>query len=117
MTTETNGLERALEARYYTDPELFAREHERIFHRTWQFAGHVSQIERPGDYFTFELGGQNLFTIRTADGEVRTQHETPGVPGAIGFLNEDGEFELKTEIKGDRIDGAQRARRADAGHE
>ena len=73
MTTmQANGLERALDARYYTDPELFARERDKIFHRTWQFAGHVSQIERPGDYFTFELGGQNLFTIRASDGAVRT---------------------------------------------
>jgi phenylpropionate dioxygenase-like ring-hydroxylating dioxygenase large terminal subunit len=73
MTTmQANGLERALDARYYTDQALFARERERIFHRTWQFAGHASQIEGPGDYFTFEVSGQNLFTIRSADGSVRT---------------------------------------------
>ena len=73
MTTmQANGLETALDARYYTDPELFARERDKIFHRTWQFAGHISQVERPGDYFTFELGGQNLFTIRASDGAIRT---------------------------------------------
>ena len=47
------GLIRALEARYYTDPAIFAREAERVFFRTWQFAGHVSQLAKPGDYFTF----------------------------------------------------------------
>ena len=73
MTTmQANGLERALDARYYTDPQMFAREHERIFHRTWQFAGHVSQIENIGDYFAFEICGQSLFAIRGADGSVRT---------------------------------------------
>jgi hypothetical protein len=41
-----------------------------------------------------------------AHGEVRTKPATPGLAGAIGFLNELGEFELKTEIKGDFIDGA-----------
>ena len=47
------------------------------------------------------MNGQPL-----SKGEVRTQHMTPGVAGAIGFMNEQGEFVLKTEIKGDFIDGA-----------
>jgi len=75
MTTmhsnSANGLERALEARYYTDPDLFEREKSRIFYRTWQFAGHISQLEKPGDYFTFEICGQNLFVLCGSDGDVR----------------------------------------------
>ena len=47
---------RSLEARYYTDPAIYAREMEGLLSRTWQFAGHVSQVEKPGDYFTFEIG-------------------------------------------------------------
>lgn len=63
---------RALDAAYYTDPAIFAREKERLFFRTWQYAGHVSQIVAPGDYFTFQLFDQSLFTIRDGDGEIRT---------------------------------------------
>ena len=33
---------RTLDARYYTDPEVFRIEHNGLFARTWQFAGHVS---------------------------------------------------------------------------
>jgi phenylpropionate dioxygenase-like ring-hydroxylating dioxygenase large terminal subunit len=66
------ALERALDARYYTDPEIFALERERIFFGTWQYAGHVSQVQNPGDYFTFGICEQNLFTIRGNDGALRS---------------------------------------------
>ena len=62
---------RALEAHYYTDPAIFAREAERIFFRTWQFAGHTSQLDKPGDYLTLRLIDQGLFLMRGSDGAVR----------------------------------------------
>ena len=74
VKAETGGVERALDARYYTDAEMFERERARIFHRTWQYAGHVSSLEKPGDYFTFEICGQNLFAIRDREGAVRVFH-------------------------------------------
>ena len=61
----------ALDAAHYTDPTRFEREQERIFRRTWQFAGHVSQLERPGDCFALELHGRSLFCVRGRDGVVR----------------------------------------------
>ena len=39
-----DGLIRTLEPRYYTDPEIFRVEMEGLLARTWQFAGHVSQV-------------------------------------------------------------------------
>ena len=47
----------SLEARYYTDPAIFEAEREGVLARTWQFAGHASQVENPGDYFAFEMAG------------------------------------------------------------
>ena len=61
----------ALDAAHYTDPALFEREQECIFRRTWQFAGHVSQLERSGDYFALELHGRSLFCVKDRDGGVR----------------------------------------------
>ena len=61
----------ALEAVHYTDPACFEREQDRIFRRTWQHAGHVSQLERPGDYFALDLHGRSLFCLRGRDGVVR----------------------------------------------
>lgn len=61
----------SLEARYYTDPDIFAKERSGVLARTWQFAGHASDISEVGQYFTFEIAGENLFAIRGADGIAR----------------------------------------------
>ena len=61
----------SLEGRYYTDPAIYAEEVRGLFSRTWQFAGHVSQLKKPGDYFTFELAGESLFCVLGRDGETR----------------------------------------------
>jgi len=66
-----SGPTRSLDARYYTDPTIFQQERDGVLARTWQFAGHISQVENIGDYFTFEIAGENLFAIRTQDGTIR----------------------------------------------
>ena len=67
-----NGnLIRALEPNYYINPDIFAREKQTLLAMTWQFAGHVSQVRNIGDYFTFEIAGENLFCMRGNDGEIR----------------------------------------------
>ena len=63
---------RSLEARYYTDPLIYAKEQAGLLARSWQFAGHASLVEKSGDYFTFEIAGQGLFCVRDRDGEIRT---------------------------------------------
>ena len=62
----------ALEADQYTDPAVFELEQAHLFRRTWQYAGHISQLDAPGDYFAFELHGRQLFCVRDRDGDVRT---------------------------------------------
>ena len=68
MSTE---LVHALDAVHYTDAARFEREQERIFRRTWQYAGHVSQLRRPGDYFALDLHGRSLFCVKDGEGVVR----------------------------------------------
>lgn len=60
----------SLEARYYTDPEIFKKEQQGLLAQTWQYAGHVSQVQHAGDYFTFEIAGESLFCVRTRDNEL-----------------------------------------------
>ena len=62
---------RSLEARYYTDPAIYRAEQAGLLARTWQFAGHASQLQNPGDYFTFQIAGEELFAILGRDGQVR----------------------------------------------
>lgn len=67
----SSPLTYALEPRYYTDSAIYQREQQGLMATTWQFAGHCSQVQRPGDYFTFELAGERLFCIRDQAGELR----------------------------------------------
>lgn len=62
---------RSLAARYYTDPQIFEVETAGVLARTWQFGCHLSDIENPGDYATFEIAGESLFAIRGQDDKVR----------------------------------------------
>ncbi len=66
-----DGLVRALDPRYYLDPEVYQRELGGMMAATWQYAGHASQLQNKGDYLTFEIAGQNLFCIRNGNGEIR----------------------------------------------
>lgn len=61
----------ALDASHYVDPVQFQLERERVFHRSWQFAGHASQLARPGDYIAFDLHGRSLFCVKDREGQIR----------------------------------------------
>ncbi len=57
----------SLPAGYYTDSEILAREHERIFYRCWNFVGHRSQFRKPGDFVTCKVGDESIIVIRDRD--------------------------------------------------
>ena len=61
----------ALEPHLYTDPGVLELEQELIFERTWQLAGHVSSLPRPGSYLTARAGTQPVLVIRDEDGGLR----------------------------------------------
>lgn len=60
-----------LPALVYVDPEVYAREKERIFPRTWQIVGRRDQVAKPGDYFTVDLFDNPLLFVRGPDGALR----------------------------------------------
>ena len=51
---------RGLAARYYTDPDIFAAEMERVFARSWVMVGHVSQVAEPGTIITVAVGDESV---------------------------------------------------------
>lgn len=61
-----------LAATYYTDPEVYADERRKIFHQSWQYVAHVSEVAEPGQYVTAEIAGQRIFVMRSAEGELRS---------------------------------------------
>jgi carnitine monooxygenase subunit len=64
-----------LPPRCYSDLEVLAREHERIFRRSWAYVGHVGQVENPGDHLVANVAGVPIVVVRGKDGAAR------------GFLN------------------------------
>ena len=47
----------ALEQAFYTDADIYERDINEIFLKSWLYAGHVSEIPHVGDWFLFELAG------------------------------------------------------------
>lgn len=58
----------------YTCPDFARLEWERMWTRTWLCAGRESDLDRPGDYFTFEIGPESILVIRQPDGSVAARH-------------------------------------------
>ena len=61
---------RALDQDFYTDPDIYQRDLERIYMRSWLYAGHVSEIPKTGDWFLFELGKESVIIIRSESDEI-----------------------------------------------
>jgi len=61
----------ALAARLYFDPAVAELEQRAIFERTWQLAGHISDLPDPGSWLTATAGTQSVFVVRDKQGELR----------------------------------------------
>ncbi|MBX9974736.1 aromatic ring-hydroxylating dioxygenase subunit alpha [Cytobacillus firmus] len=55
----------------YTDPKVLEAEKREIFRKTWQYAGHMSQVSKPGDYFTTDVADRPIIISHGQDGELR----------------------------------------------
>ena len=64
----------ALAAHYYVSTEIFQREIEAIFFRSWQFAGYTFDIKAPGDFFTSTIFDQSIVVVRDRAGEIGAFH-------------------------------------------
>lgn len=115
----------SLEGRYYTDPGVFAQEQQQVLARTWQFAGHTAQLDKPGDYFTFQIAGENLFCVRTKTGQIKAfynvcQHRAHQLVSGTGSARvivcpyHAWTYELSGELRGgpnlQAVEGFQRER-------
>ncbi len=49
----------ALEQRFYTDPEIYRLELDRIITRNWIFAGHQSELANEGDFKVLNIANES----------------------------------------------------------
>ena len=54
----------------YVDPEIFDLEMEHLFPNSWIYIGHASQLSKPGDFITANVGRQPLMASRHSDGAI-----------------------------------------------
>jgi choline monooxygenase len=59
-----------LPSHYYTSPEIFRLEHERLFLRDWICVGREEEVANPGDYFTWTIIDEPIVVTRTETGDV-----------------------------------------------
>ena len=69
MATLTDG--RTLPFDWYSDPAVLRLERERIFGRTWQYAGRADQVAERGSFFTCDAGGVPVVVVRGREGTLR----------------------------------------------
>jgi choline monooxygenase len=67
----TAGGMRTLPWDWYVDPAVLRLEQERVFRRTWQYAGRAAQAAEPGAFFTCRAGDVPVVVVRGRDGELR----------------------------------------------
>ncbi len=55
----------------YVDPGFMEREWDGVWRKTWLLAGLVSDLERPGDFFVFDMGREQILIARTSKGSIQ----------------------------------------------
>ncbi|MBO6884561.1 MAG: Rieske 2Fe-2S domain-containing protein [Marivita sp.] len=55
----------------FTDPDVFAKERERIFSTCWLYLGHESELKKPGDFVTRVVGGRSILFNKDRQGNIR----------------------------------------------
>lgn len=58
----------------YTNETFFELEKKNLFLNNWQLICHVSNINAPGDYFTFDIFNERLIAVRNEDNEINVFH-------------------------------------------
>ncbi len=73
-----------LDASWYLDPAVYERELQRIFARTWQAVGRVSDVAKAGDFITADAAGEPLVIVRDQQDRIRAYYNIcPHRAGAL----------------------------------
>lgn len=61
----------SLPSEFYTSPELYKLERERIFGKSWYCVGLIHQLPNPGSYFTTDIAEYPILVLRNKQGTLR----------------------------------------------
>eukprot|EP01126_Amoeba_proteus_P018844 TRINITY_DN1959_c0_g1_i9.p1 TRINITY_DN1959_c0_g1~~TRINITY_DN1959_c0_g1_i9.p1 ORF type:complete len:210 (+),score=2.43 TRINITY_DN1959_c0_g1_i9:161-790(+) len=80
---ETDNSRAAVETRksgwmmsreFYVTESAFKNDLTHVWLKTWLFAGYEFQVSTPGQYFTFQVGNENVVIVRNDNGELNGFH-------------------------------------------
>ncbi len=74
----------------YSDPAIFDLELQNIFGKAWIYVGHESQVKKPGDYFSTQLGRKPIVVVRGPDRSLNVLHNQCAHRGAMVVASEKG---------------------------
>jgi phenylpropionate dioxygenase-like ring-hydroxylating dioxygenase large terminal subunit len=74
----------------YSDPAIFERELTQIFEKVWIYCGHQTQVPKPGDYWTVQIGRQPMVMVRGEDGAIHVLYNRCPHRGAMICANRFG---------------------------
>ena len=60
---------KTLAGKYYTSEEIFTKEQEKIFAKSWNCVGRASQLTIAGDYFLATVAGESLIIVKDSAGK------------------------------------------------
>ncbi len=80
----------ALEQRFYTDPEIYDLEIERVVSRNWILAGHQSELPEPGDFKVLNVANESAIIVRGSDGQLRAFANVCRHRGSLVCLETEG---------------------------
>src|SRR5712692_407354 len=56
---------------WYFDQAIARLEQDNVFATTWQVVGRVDQVQKKGEFFTADIGGEPIVVVRGEDNELR----------------------------------------------
>jgi Rieske 2Fe-2S family protein len=83
----------SLDQRFYTDPDIYELEIEKIINRNWILAGHVSQVPQPGDFKVLNVGRESAIIVRGSDGDLKAFANVCRHRGSLVCLQQQGHVE------------------------
>ena len=81
-----------LEGPWYISPEVFEREQQRIFARSWICVARCEELEKPGSFLTVDVAGENLILTRDQSGALHAFYNVCRHRGTRMCEEESGTF-------------------------
>jgi Rieske 2Fe-2S family protein len=80
----------ALDQRFYTDPEIYDLEIDRVVTRNWILVGHQSELPEPGDFKVFNVANESAIIVRGSDGDLKAFANVCRHRGSLVCLQSEG---------------------------